>query len=197
MEAGFKRLTREPQIEETPHIKQNLESGRPSNLDGVAAKLETKSEAPSGARNVAVSELDETSSIPSYNDSMFDDIDSVLSSVSSLGNDAQAMFVGAFVDLLLRDPSVNMMIARATSDTGIGVERFRRAFNKILKNYSRDLRDTIQQKEQKQQRVVMFVFRKTTLGHASFEPPRYALQGTCTKVRQQRFRKGWTVSRRS
>lgn len=106
-------------------------------------------------------ELDETSSIPSYNDSIFDDLESVLSSVSSLGNDAQAMFVGAFVDLLLRDPSVDKMITRATSDTGIGVERFRRAFNKILKNYSRDLRDTIQQKDQKEQRVVTFISRKT------------------------------------
>lgn len=161
MEAGFERLTREPPVEGAPRIQRDLESGRNSNLDGVAAKLETKSQAPSGARNSAVSELDETSSMPSYNDSIFDDLESVLSSVSSLGNDAQAVFVGAFVDLLLRDPSVDKMIARATSDTGIGVERFRRAFNKILKDYSRDLRDTIQPKEQKQQRVVTFISRKT------------------------------------
>lgn len=161
VESHFRRRYREPQVEGVPHIKQDLESGRTSNLDGVAAKVETKSEAPSGARNVAMSDLDEMSSMPSYNDSIFDDLESVLSSVSSLGNDAQAMFVGAFVDLLLRDPSVDKMITRATSDTGIGDERFQRAFNKILKTYSRDLRDTIQPKEQKQQRVVTFISRKT------------------------------------
>lgn len=124
MEADFKRLTRKPKVEKTPHMKQEFESGRASNLDGVAAKAQTKGEAPSSARNVAMSELDDMSSIPSYNDSIFDDLESVLSSVSSLGNDAQATFVGAFVDLLLRDASVDSMITRATSDTGIGVECF-------------------------------------------------------------------------
>jgi len=110
------------------------------------------------------SELDDTSSFQSYNDSIFDDIESVLGSVSSFGANAQAVFVGAFVDLLIRDPSVDRMIARAISDAGIGVERFRRSFSRILKAYSRDLRDTITQQQQREldhQRVTRFISRKT------------------------------------
>lgn len=107
---------------------------------------------------------DDTSSIRSYNDSIFDDLESVLSSVSSLGGDETAVFVSAFVDLLIRDPSVDRIIARATSDAGIGAERFRRSFSRILKTYSRDLQDTIaqqQQKDHEHHRVVAFISRKT------------------------------------
>lgn len=160
-------LAGEPQVESASPHNQDLESDHNLNLDGAAeeaAKLESKNEKPSGASMVIMSEPDETSSIQSYNDPVFDDLESVLSSVSSLGSDAQAVFVGAFVDLLLRDVSVDRMIAGATSDAGIGAERFRRAFSRILKTYSRDLRNTLahqQQKEQKQQRVVTFISRKT------------------------------------
>lgn len=107
------------------------------------------------------SDSDETSSVQSYNESIFDDQNSDQSSVSSLGDNTHTVFVGAFVDLLIRDPSVDRMITRAISDSGIGAERFRRSLNRILKSYSRDLRDTIQQKEQNQQRVVAFISRKT------------------------------------
>ncbi|POS74758.1 hypothetical protein DHEL01_v206846 [Diaporthe helianthi] len=107
---------------------------------------------------------DDTSSIQSYNDSMLDDLESLLSSSSSLGEDEQEVFVSAFADLLVRDPSVDMMIARATSDTGIGVERFRRSFSRILKAYSRDLRAVTAQhgnKKHDHQRVAAFISRKT------------------------------------
>lgn len=114
--------------------------------------------------------LDDASSIQSYNDSIFDDLESALSSVSSLGDNAQADFVSAFVDLLTRDPNVDRMIARATSDTGIGVERFRRSFSTILKVYSRDLREIMtqqQRKEHNHQRVAAFISRRTMQARAS------------------------------
>lgn len=114
-----------------------------------------------GRLTIDSSDSDETSSVQSYNESIFDDQNSDQSSVSSLSDNTHTLFVGAFVDLLIRDPSVDRMITRAISDSGIGAERFRRSFSRILKSYSRDLRDTIQRKEQKQQRVVAFISRKT------------------------------------
>lgn len=157
--------TSKPQVEGVRPTTHASDRGRILNLDGVNAKLESESEAAPGGSIVYTSELYETSSVQSYNDSIFDDTESVLSSVSSLGNDTQTVFVGAFVDLLLRDPNVDRMIARATSDAGIGAERFRRSFSRILKTYSRDLRDAIgqqQQSKQKHQLVATFISRKAT-----------------------------------
>lgn len=158
-------ITRRPQVESFPQINQASDPGRVLDWDGVNAKLESESEAAPGGNIGYSSDLYETSSVQSYNNSIFDEIQSVLSSVSSLGNDTQTVFVGAFVDLLLRDPSIDRMIARATSDAGIGAERFRRSFSRILKTYSRDLRDTIGQQQQnkhKHQRVATFISRKAT-----------------------------------
>lgn len=135
---------------------------RESLLYRAQSKLQSKSEIAPGSSIVSTSAAGETSPNPWSNSSVFDD---VLSSVSSLSNEAQAVFVGAFVDLLIRDASVDRLIARATSEAGIGAERFRGEFSRILKTYSGDLRDVMtkqQQEDQRQKRVATFISRKRT-----------------------------------
>ncbi|ROW12727.1 hypothetical protein VMCG_00290 [Cytospora schulzeri] len=104
-------------------------------------------------------DADETSSVQSYNESIFD-LDSLPSSVSSLGDDTQVL-VGNFADLLVRDPSIDRMLSKATSETGIGPERLRRNFRKILKSYSRRLSKSLTQEMRdvthKYSQVVSFI----------------------------------------
>ncbi|KAG8158120.1 hypothetical protein KVR01_011881 [Diaporthe batatas] len=179
-DAGLKQSTASPfnnklaiKTDEIPvEFESEVHSGyrlRPHDTKIIAppnspTTLEPNIEPRSGVSVVGISEADDTSSIQSYKDSIFDDLESVMSSASSLGDNAHAVFVSAFVDLLIRDPTVDRMISRATSDEGIGVERFRRSFSRILKAYSRDLRDAIaqneQQKEHDHQHVVAFISRK-------------------------------------
>lgn len=112
-----------------------------------------------------IGQFDETSSVQSYKGSIFDGNGYTLSSASSFGEDTHVGFVGAFLDLLTRDPSVDRMLTRATSDSGVGTERFSRNFSKILKRYSRDLRDKMllqEKKDEKQRPVVGFILHKST-----------------------------------
>lgn len=116
---------------------------------GIVQKPELKSEVAPVAGFVGASALSETSSGPSYKGSTSGDI---LRPVSSLSYEAEAKVLGAFVDLLLHDRSIDKIIARATSKLSIGAERFLRELSRIFKTYSEDLRDTIDQLQQDEQR---------------------------------------------
>lgn len=81
---------------------------------------------------------DETVSVQSYADSVFD-AGSVGSSSSSVYSDTQAL-VGEYVDFLVRDPGLEKLFTRSMLPTVLGPERFRRNYSRILQSYARDLK---------------------------------------------------------
>lgn len=85
---------------------------------------------------------DDNMSLRSFTGSVFD-MASVVSSASSLPSNSHAM-VASFVDMLLRDPSMDRLLAIATSEFGVTSGRFTRNFSRILKSYSRHLRQSIE-----------------------------------------------------
>lgn len=85
---------------------------------------------------------DDNMSLRSFTGSVFD-MASVVSSASSLPSNSHAM-VASFVDMLLRDPSMDRLLAITTSEFGVTSGRFTRNFSRILKSYSRHLRQSIE-----------------------------------------------------
>ncbi|KAG6358064.1 hypothetical protein INS49_013948 [Diaporthe citri] len=81
---------------------------------------------------------DETISVQSYADSVFD-AGSVGSSSSSVYSDTQAL-VGEYVGFLVRDPGLEKLFTRSMLPTVLGPERFRRNYSRILQSYARDLK---------------------------------------------------------
>lgn len=91
------------------------------------------------ARHDGDTDIDETMSVQSYVESIFD-AGSVGSSASSVHSDTQAL-VGEYVDFLVRDPGLDKLFTMAMSPTSrLGPERFRRNYNRILQSYARDLK---------------------------------------------------------
>lgn len=86
--------------------------------------------------------LSEVMSLVSYAESIFDAA-ATMSTASSIPGDAQEL-ISKFVNLLVRDTSVARMLSMALSDTGMGQERFRRNFSRILRSYSRELRRSLE-----------------------------------------------------
>lgn len=80
----------------------------------------------------------EVMSLMSFAESIFDAA-TTMSTASSVPGDTQEL-ISKFVNLLVRDPSIARMLPIALSDIGIGHERFRRNFSRILRSYSRELR---------------------------------------------------------
>lgn len=133
----------EANAQETPHKMIDHDPQPPWAVDGddmdVRFKLLHKS---SQARRRSDSEtdsfIDETMSIQSYADTIFDN-GSVGSSMSSVHSDTQALFV-EYVDFLVCDPALEKLFLRSMSPTVLGPERFRRNYSRILQSYARDLR---------------------------------------------------------
>lgn len=84
---------------------------------------------------------DDNMSLRSFTGSVFD-MASIVSSASSLPSNSHAM-VASFVDMLLRDPSMDKLLAITTSEFGVTSGRFTRNFSRILKSYSRHLQKSI------------------------------------------------------
>lgn len=87
--------------------------------------------------------MSDAMSLVSYAESIFDAA-TTMSTASSAPGDTQEL-VGKFVSLLMRDTSVARMLSTALSDTGMGQERFRRNFSRILRSYSRELRRSLEE----------------------------------------------------
>ena len=85
---------------------------------------------------------DDNMSLRSFTESVFD-IGSVLSSASSSYGNRNAM-VTSFVDILLRDPNMDRLLAITTSEFGVSSGRFTRNLSTILKSYSRHLRRSVE-----------------------------------------------------
>lgn len=83
----------------------------------------------------------EVMSLMSFAESIFDAA-TTMSTASSVPGDTQEL-ISKFVNLLVRDPSIARMLPIALSDIGIGHERFRRNFSRILRSYSRELRRSL------------------------------------------------------
>lgn len=81
-------------------------------------------------------------SMMSYAESIFD-AGATMSTASSLPGGTQEL-ISKFVDILVRDSSVARMVSMALSDGGMGQERFRRNFGRILRSYSRELRRSLE-----------------------------------------------------
>ncbi|KAG8164941.1 hypothetical protein KVR01_005216 [Diaporthe batatas] len=77
-------------------------------------------------------------SMMSYAESIFD-AGATTSTASSVPGGTQEL-ISKFVDILVRDAGVARLISMALSDDGMGQERFRRNFGRILRSYSRELR---------------------------------------------------------
>lgn len=86
---------------------------------------------------------DDNMSIQSYIESNSDK-ESIASSATSYHSDNHANIV-SFVEILLRDSNMERLLAMATSDFGMSPERFTRNFSKILKSYSRHLRQAVEE----------------------------------------------------
>lgn len=86
--------------------------------------------------------LSEVMSLVSYAESIFDAA-TTMSTASSVPGDTQEL-ISKFVNILVRDTSVVRMLSMALSDTGMGQERFRRNFSRILRSYSRELRRSLE-----------------------------------------------------
>lgn len=89
---------------------------------------------------------DDNMSLRSFTGSVFD-MASIVSSASSLPSNSHAM-VASFVDMLLRDPSMDRLLAITTSEFGVTSGRFTRNFSRILKSYSRHLLQSIESRIQ-------------------------------------------------
>lgn len=85
---------------------------------------------------------DDNMSLRSFTGSVFD-MASIVSSASSLPSNSHAM-VASFVDMLLRDPRLDRLLAITTSEFGVTSGRFTRNFSRILKSYSRHLQQSIE-----------------------------------------------------
>lgn len=85
---------------------------------------------------------DDNMSLRSFTGSVFD-MASIVSSASSLPSNSHAL-VSSFVDMLLRDPSMDRLLAITTSEFGVTSGRFTRNFSRILKSYSRHLQQSIE-----------------------------------------------------
>lgn len=79
------------------------------------------------ARHDGGNYVDETMSVQSYVDSIFD-AGSVGSTASSVHSDTQAL-IGEYVDFLVSDPGLDKLFMMAMPQTSIGPERFRRNYN--------------------------------------------------------------------
>lgn len=90
-------------------------------------------------RSDCASSDDETTSIQSYSESVFDSgsVGSSMSSISSTSN-TQAL-VGEYVDFLVRDPGLEKLFMRSMLPTVLGSDRFRQNYSRILQSYARDL----------------------------------------------------------
>lgn len=81
---------------------------------------------------------DDDMSLRSFTGSVFD-TGSLVSSASSFHGNSHSM-VASLVDILVRDPSMDSLLAMTTSEFGANSGRFTRNFSRILKSYSRHLR---------------------------------------------------------
>lgn len=82
-------------------------------------------------------DVDDTMSIQSYADSIFDTA-SIGSSVSSVHSDTGAL-VGEYVEFLVRDQGLGKLFMRSMLPTVLGPQRFSRNYSRILQSYARDL----------------------------------------------------------
>ena len=119
---------------------------------------------------------DDTTSVQSYADSIFD-TGSVENSTSSVHSDTQAL-VGEYVDFLVCDSGLEKLFLRSMSPTVLGPERFRRNYRRILQSYSRDLkRQQITRSDARTQlyaQGLAFISRKSiTMKTASLIASRY------------------------
>lgn len=85
---------------------------------------------------------DDDMSLGSFVESVFD-TGSIVSSASSFHSNSQVL-VASFVDLLVDDPTMDNLLATATSEFDISSGKFTRNFSKILESYSRHLRQTVE-----------------------------------------------------
>ncbi|KAI3401300.1 hypothetical protein diail_12006 [Diaporthe ilicicola] len=136
--------------------------------------------------SVAIKNTDnesDTRLLRSYAESVFD-TESLLSSSPSLGNDVTQILVGEFLDLLSEDPSVDSMFSKAISESGIGPERFKKNFKRILRSYSRQLSFSLTKEvtdhSPKYRDVVDFI-RRTATQASSFLVERYKEQDAGTQ----------------
>lgn len=109
-------------------------------------------------------DMSDTMSVMSYIESIFG-TQSTRSTASSAPGNAPVL-LSAFVNLLVRDPSVDRMFSRALSSNGIGHERFSRNFSRILRSYSRGLErslaeDEVHADDQAYRQAVAFVSSKS------------------------------------
>lgn len=123
-----------------------------------------------GKRRYSVGEPDleddksDSMSVMSYIESIFGS-QATRSTASSSSGDAPVL-LSAFVNLLVRDPSVDRMFSRALSSNGIGQERFGRNFSRILRSYSRRLKRSLEEDgthadDRAYSQAVAFVSRKS------------------------------------
>lgn len=113
---------------------EEKESFHGSSSIGIEPELPQKLGESATSWNVA----DETMSVQSYADSIFD-AGSVGSSASSVFNDTQAL-VEEFVGFLARDLVLDWLFMVSMRPTVLGPKRFRRDFTRILQSYARDLK---------------------------------------------------------
>lgn len=125
-----------PELKQSIHVNPSI--GAESGLNQSIGESARVSDDEEGIRDGFGSCADETGSVRSYTDSIFDH-DSVGSSVSSVYSDTQAL-VGEYVDFLVRDPGLEKLFTRAMLPTVLGPERFRRNYSRILQSYARDLK---------------------------------------------------------
>lgn len=85
---------------------------------------------------------DDDMSLRSFTESVFD-MGSIVSSASSSHNNNHAM-VSSFVDILIREPNMDNLLAITTSEFGSSSGRFTRNFSRILKSYSRHLQQAVE-----------------------------------------------------
>lgn len=138
---------------------------------------------------------DETISVQSYADSVFD-AGSVGSSASSVYSDTQAL-VGEYVDFLARDPGLEKLFMRSMLPTVLGPERFRRNYSRILQSYARDLKRQLsiwnEPKMPLRTQGLAFISRRSvTMKTASIIASRYM-----EKAPRSPFRPGRTEGRNS
>lgn len=112
--------------------------------------------------------MSDAMSLMSYAESIFDAA-TTMSTASSVPGDTQEL-ISKFVNLLVRDTSVARMLSIASSDTGMGHERLRRNFSRILRSYSRELRRSLEKDKPEKNdssygQAIAFISRKAP--HAS------------------------------
>lgn len=177
--------------EESFHVSSSfgMEPNLPQKV-GENAKISDEEEKNQSDREFCA---DDTMSVQSYADSVFD-AGSVVSSASSIFNDTQAL-VGEYVDFLIRDPGLERLFMRSMLPTVLGPERFRRNFTRILQSYARDLNRQLPVRNDPQMPLrtqgLAFISRRSiTMKTASIIASRYMEKAPRTQFRLDRAEDG-------